>query len=577
MAGSAHALVDEGKCWLEHILCGSGDVAYRVQSIPGQGLFLSPALHNADAFVLRTAEPSEEALQLTCMELSSIAARCAKRTHLHDHAALAEIHSLLSTVMNLCKDKRSEDRGPVDKESDAFAASSSVELGFDICHELEVFQNIARESGLLASLFNLAFRGRAQSKAHTAKHKIHSGDVFFGGLGLGAGGVHRGPLEATQDRMFCALEKLVRGCRPSQAYFVRKEFFSDAEHDSSNNNQRSGGGGGTGRSLGGGYKRSARLTASGGGGTGGMSSSSSSSSSGGGGRSARSDTQRRWIDFVLQQAGHFPGAAILLNALIENNEELLIQEKYGRYVNQEVVNELINLIRWQGPQPRFLEFFRHICTCKGEKIVPNQELLVNHLYLKASNRRELFIETTTPIKISDELITWPAAPTAAAAAAGEGRHARRLKVPKAFFGRTFYEKGFRPVYVKWFSSENWRPNQNALFHSPRALHLVDKYGTFYERDVWLQRVAWVLDPAKLFKKVMFEGLNILKRVASRKSSRTSGLSTSSSSVGGGDPPSKSPPTSRSSGGARRRRRSPCGRTSTRARSSGGTSPTCRRF
>ena len=41
--------------------------------------------------------------------------------------------------------------------------------------------------------------------------------------------------------------------------------------------------------------------------------------------------------------------------------------------------------------------------------------------------------------------------------------------------------------------------------SPRALHLVDRHGDFYERDVLLEKIAWILNPAQ--KRAMFKGLD----------------------------------------------------------------------
>ena len=102
----ATSLRDEMKCWLEHTFFASnsrdvGGVPYRLQSLPGQGLYLSPALHNADVFVLRSAVPSEAITPLTRFDMVAIISRCANG-HWNDEQSQEELRVVLATIKHLC-------------------------------------------------------------------------------------------------------------------------------------------------------------------------------------------------------------------------------------------------------------------------------------------------------------------------------------------------------------------------------------------------------------------------------------------------------------------------------------------
>ena len=58
-----------------------------------------------------------------------------------------------------------------------------------------------------------------------------------------------------------------------------------------------------------------------------------------------------------------------------------------------IINKFIKLIERTGPEKRLLEFFQAICSCKGLKIVSNQENCIRLLYRNVRNRRSLLIET----------------------------------------------------------------------------------------------------------------------------------------------------------------------------------------
>ena len=117
----------------------------------------------------------------------------------------------------------------------------------------------------------------------------------------------------------------VRGCRPSQADFIRKDYEPNSISRTTNL--------ATARSRKSSKFRVRKATSFT------TLSSSAGSPAGGSTRTAQPEIspKQRWIDFVMQQAGRFSAAATLLIAIIENNEELLVEEKYGHYVDNSVV------------------------------------------------------------------------------------------------------------------------------------------------------------------------------------------------------------------------------------------------
>ena len=58
------------------------------------------------------------------------------------------------------------------------------------------------------------------------------------------------------------------------------------------------------------------------------------------------------------------------------------------------------VIEDQGPEPATMGFFRAICSCRGKKILSNQELCLRQLIQEEDNREALLMETIAiPIKM----------------------------------------------------------------------------------------------------------------------------------------------------------------------------------
>ena len=94
-----------------------------------------------------------------------------------------------------------------------------------------------------------------------------------------------------------------------------------------------------------------------------------------------------FIACTIRQVAEPVGASEMLNTLLSNNVKLLEEN-----VNDVIIKKFIKLIERTGPEKRLLEFFQAICSCRGIKIVSNQENCVRLLYRNVDNRRSLLME-----------------------------------------------------------------------------------------------------------------------------------------------------------------------------------------
>lgn len=177
------------------------------------------------------------------------------------------------------------------------------------------------------------------------------------------------------------------------------------------------------------------------------------------------------------------GASGLLQTLLTGNAYLL-----SALVDDEVISQIILLLRQRGPARPILDLLASMCRCQGETVIANQERLMRIVYSITENqhhiqyRRAMLIETTL-------------LPPSAAGRAGDAS-----------------------ILISWQGSSNYEPGAleiTALYHDAHTLGLttvqVDENPP--ELQAYLQRahavnvarkwvaledIAWTLDPAHTY-------------------------------------------------------------------------------
>lgn len=114
-----------------------------------------------------------------------------------------------------------------------------------------------------------------------------------------------------------------------------------------------------------------------------------------------SATKGRYTEWLLESLDADFGAAIALNHIFEDNEEML------RDVSS-VVEKYFDLIKRLGGREKYLQFFLSLCTCKGSTIRVNQELVCSMLSRFSECRLQLSLEEMAGVSGAREPTICPA-------------------------------------------------------------------------------------------------------------------------------------------------------------------------
>ena len=97
---------------------------------------------------------------------------------------------------------------------------------------------------------------------------------------------------------------------------------------------------------------------------------------------------RSWIGLVIGQAAHMESASVCLTRLLNNNKKLLDEN-----VTRDTLQRFMETIQERGPKPATMGFFRAICSCRGKKILSNQEMCLSELVKDQDNHDKLLLRT----------------------------------------------------------------------------------------------------------------------------------------------------------------------------------------
>ena len=183
------------------------------------------------------------------------------------------------------------------------------------------------------------------------------------------------------------------------------------------------------------------------------------------------DHRTKWIDLMVSHLGFELGNAEVLSSLVRDNVYLL-----ETVVNEDMIQTFIDLIKSRGPQSRFLNFLKVLCSFKqldGTKrgITQNQELLMDTIF-KPTTNSDIIIETALELNpseltnstynfISEILSTSPS-----------WSKDKSLDVAKDVLGSDLLATKFPSIMVSWAAVNFWFPGSGSefgLFHHPNAI------------------------------------------------------------------------------------------------------------
>jgi hypothetical protein len=157
---------------------------------------------------------------------------------------------------------------------------------------------------------------------------------------------------------------------------------------------------------------------------------------------------------------------------------MLLEER----VSEADVQIFLDLIGKKGPMKMYMDFVSAICSCKGEAVVQNQELVLTNAYsamqrtgdVHAAYRVQLLMETA--FDTTSRKRKW---------VSKSDRDLRKdMKVDKDydlsdhhgdFLGKPLYQEGMHSIVVSWSTpqgADRWSPGCGTLFYKPTTL----KYG-----------------------------------------------------------------------------------------------------
>lgn len=163
---------------------------------------------------------------------------------------------------------------------------------------------------------------------------------------------------------------------------------------------------------------------------------------------------------IMIQQLQFPvGAAETLTSIIHSNRSLL-----ESVVDQERVDSIIELIKFEGPSDEFLDFFAAICSCDSEAIRSNQDIVADSLLYNRSVYDRLIVDVRAfsdmelaSLKIPQrDVFTIPDIDGVS---------------PQKVYGSDMAGKRALHVYAAWKGDKNWELGSDSLFYTPESFGL----------------------------------------------------------------------------------------------------------
>ena len=186
-----------------------------------------------------------------------------------------------------------------------------------------------------------------------------------------------------------------------------------------------------------------------------------------------------------QLKGDF-GASQLLQVLMTGNGFLL-----SALVDDDVISQLILLLRQRGPARPILDLLGSMCRCQGETVVSNQERLMRVVYSITENqrhiqyRRAMLVET---MLLKDQFAV-------DSSAVGNGQ------ILISWQGIADYEPGILEITALFFDAETIGLPITKIDTNPAELqgYLERAHATNSTR-MWvaLDQIAWTLDPRHMY-------------------------------------------------------------------------------
>jgi len=189
------------------------------------------------------------------------------------------------------------------------------------------------------------------------------------------------------------------------------------------------------------------------------------------------------VPICVEQIPHPVLAARFLNNMITDSKLLLQQ-----VATPENITYFRDMVIKYGARASFMNFFTAICSCNGEAIPRNQDLLVKELILNLDIYRQVFIHTYVNPVDDRPYKKWTVA-------TGPGEM-------EDYYGKGELEQlgGFPCVYVAWTGSDPWVPGKG-LYPAPAALDMSTAFDKNGKAHVTLEELCWVLEPEAMCPKL----------------------------------------------------------------------------
>jgi len=205
------------------------------------------------------------------------------------------------------------------------------------------------------------------------------------------------------------------------------------------------------------------------------------------------DHRTKWIDLMVSHLGFELGNAEVLSSLVRDNVYLL-----ETVVNEDMIQTFIDLIKSRGPQSRFLNFLKVLCSFKqldGTRrgITQNQELLMDTIFKLTANS-DIIIETALELNPSKQTNSTYNFISEILSTSPSWSEDKSFDVAKHVLGSDLLVTKFPSIMVSWAAVNFWFPGSGSefgLFHHPNAimsdqealLRNIDAAKPFYRYDV----------------------------------------------------------------------------------------------
>ena len=208
---------------------------------------------------------------------------------------------------------------------------------------------------------------------------------------------------------------------------------------------------------------------------------------------------------IINQIPFRLGAAYTLTTLISNNRNLLLS-----FVNDATLLFFRDLISQWGPDKRFLEVFKAVCSCKNNALPANQRSMLK--LIEKSNVDEPFViecfrtdgevwstDAESPMLVqalqeeaqSEGLILNPMRKFSIGEQGGVGKK-NHQDDREPYFGEECCVQGFPKLFVSWPGADDWKRGGTSLYLSPASLSIPSSHEGAKNAVVSIEDLAFPL-------------------------------------------------------------------------------------